>query len=183
MSGPAWLEWIKPAPANEEQLARAVEEFGCVVGCIKMKERDFDAARRAKAALRAIQALPSELKELPEALSFAQALEFRINWTGDPRKNPSNRPTKTNKRFCIVSVQSWLHNRGSHISGGETGTLPNLALAVWIAAGHRAEGETPKAWAQALQRMLKVSREINNLVEIDNREQGTKASGKVKFCS
>lgn len=174
MITPDWLKWIKPTPVDAEEIARAVEQFDCVVGNIRMKEKDFDAARRAKAALRAIQALPCDLKERPEAIAFMQALEFRIKWIGEPCKNPSNRPRKTNRNVCIAFTSAWLRDRGSHISGGETGTLPNLALAVWSAAGLNTTDETPKAWAQAWQRIRKEHKKICIQIEKDNREMEQK---------
>jgi len=166
---PEWLKWVRPTPIGELDIEEAVVGFDRVVGYAQLYgDQSPDVARRAKAALRAIQVLPCDLRERPEAIAFMQALEFRINLIGEPRKKPANRPTKNDKRLCIIFTWYWLRDRGSHISGGETGTLPNLALAVWTAAGLNQEDEKPKAWAQLWKRYQQ--EKIRIQIEEDNHE-------------
>lgn len=168
---PDWLRWIKPAPKGEE-VSSLIEQFRYVVANVQHRETKAQTTLELPAmeeALHAIQALPEALRDRPDIKRFLHALQSKIRWAG-PKPKGLGRRREATKRWCLISTVIWLHDQGKKASGGITGTIPNLAMAVWEAAGYLEKGDNLVAWAQAWNRIRKEQKEIWIQIEKDKQK-------------
>lgn len=165
-AAPAWMNWIKPAPKDDAEREALLESFNIVVENVRLRcdnAQDAGKVPTMEETLHGLLALPDRLLRLPETRITIERLGGHIRavkgW-GGPKKQ--SHPVDIPKRLCLVFCNAWLQDHGKETTPGVAGTLPNVALAVWFAAGRAGipdqEGHALRAMSQMLNRMTTTSR-------------------------
>jgi hypothetical protein len=130
------------------------EGFEHLVGNIQRRAATAEYSQgmpEIEAAIRSIQALPADLQTLPEAAKLLETLRYVL---GQCRGTAGDgRPRDTTKNQCLAFSWYWLNSKGKKTSGGKYGTVPNIASAVWEAAGRKQAGETLDSWVNRWKRI------------------------------
>ncbi len=174
-----WMDWIRPHP-NSDEIEIVQAKFFNHIDRFKIvalpPEVDWNKSLPVlKNALDAIRSLPDPLRYREDALSLADEIELRILLTKESIESRPRGPGRKHeilKKRCLILTCRMLSQMGKRVTGGESGTLPNLALFVWREAGFDPNRtDSPKAWAQAWMRIRKEQRRIYDQIITDNERE------------